>query len=488
MHGTPIQGTLDLSATVGSGSAQAPGPGASAEAEADWHLHIALAQILPSVSADDDDDEQQGAQSPSSPHSPSSPSKIPQRKGGLTKLARLAREASDKGADVIVFPEYFLTGATHREWRAVRTEGWPKVSKKGSLPPGASPGAVDEVEEDEEEEEEEHWLDEVEQIARDADIDIVAGTVVELGTNHDERQGKSGESSKAAGAKPGAARKKEPAPLYNTAYYISRKGEVVSSYTKRNLWHPEREVLTAAAPPRPPNASAYQHPSAASQPEKRTQQRHAAQFPPLRPFPITTKRGRTFQAAMLICWDLAWPEMFREYLLPHPAAAGPDAQAPSSASASTPATATAQHLPPDVFFVPTCWYATDCTPRGLRWNVHAEQVLLDALVVARAIESEAVVAMCNVAGPSSTQDGETAARAEGGQPQAVQGEKKKQEEEDEQLGVGRSAIAAPFLGAIARVEHPGETLLLGSVDMRMLQDARKVYKVREDLLEMRGQW
>ncbi|WWC65305.1 uncharacterized protein I303_107922 [Kwoniella dejecticola CBS 10117] len=31
--------------------------------------------------------------------------------------------------------------------------------------------------------------------------------------------------------------------LYNTAFFIDEKGELIGEYTKKNLWHPEREYL-----------------------------------------------------------------------------------------------------------------------------------------------------------------------------------------------------------------------------------------------------
>lgn len=37
----------------------------------------------------------------------------------LAVIERLAQEASKKGADVLVLPEYFMTGVEHDAWRAV---------------------------------------------------------------------------------------------------------------------------------------------------------------------------------------------------------------------------------------------------------------------------------------------------------------------------------------------------------------------------------
>lgn len=78
--------------------------------------------------------------------------------------------------------------------------------------------------------------------------------------------------------------------------------------------------------------------------------------------------------------------------------------------------------------------------------------------------------MCNIAGPDWPAS--ASASASNALPQ------------DLVVGVGRTAVAAPFIGAIERLEHPREALLLAQVDMRVLDDARDVYKMKEDLQDM----
>ena len=53
--------------------------------------------------------------------------------------------------------------------------------------------------------------------------------------------------------------------------------------------------------------------------------------------------------------------------------------------------------------------------------------------------------------------------------------------EDDAIGVGRTCICAPFVGCAGRVEDASETLLLACIDLRVLQDARDVYRQRTDL-------
>lgn len=59
--------------------------------------------------------------------------------------------------------------------------------------------------------------------------------------------------------------------------------------------------------------------------------------------------------------------------------------------------------------------------------------------------------------------------------------------EADAIGVGRTCICAPFAGCLGRLEHAKESLLLACVDLRVLQDARSVYRQRHDLLQVMKQ-
>ncbi|WFD08284.1 hypothetical protein MVES1_003656 [Malassezia vespertilionis] len=289
----------------------------------------------------------------------------------LPKLAELAREAVDKGADILILPEYFLSGAHHDAWKHAST--LPALDEHARAP----------------------WVAQVAQIARTAQIAIVTGSAVELRTFP---------------SRPG---------LFNTCYFIDHFGTVLGEYTKRHLWHPERRLLSAA-----------------------TDETHPTSMQP-HTFLFKTKRGLTLRAAMVMCWDLMFPETFRVRITPPKSAS--DLDLPG------------EWVGPDIVFSPTCWYANDSGTQALQINPACEQASLDAIVPCRAMETECFVCMCNTAGPD-VQDGEP-------------------------FGLGRSTCAAPILGAYARVPHNRETLLLATLDTTVLRTARDIFKVRQDLAD-----
>jgi len=152
------------------------------------------------------------------------------------------------------------------------------------------------------------YLDSYCALAKELKISIVPGTIVE---KHDDE-------------------------LHNVAYFISPEGKILSSYQKKNLWHPERPHLT----------SSLHVP-------------HEAFDTPL---------GKV---GMLICWDLAFPEAFRALI-----AGGAK-----------------------IIIVPTFWMLSDCNEAGLRHNARAEALFLESTLVARTFENTCAVVFCNAGGP-----------------------------------------------------------------------------------------
>ncbi|KAE8368010.1 carbon-nitrogen hydrolase [Aspergillus caelatus] len=204
-------------------------------------------------------------------------------------------------------------------------------------------------------------------LAKECKINIVPGSIAELHTDPTTGEEK----------------------LLNVAYFIDNTGEIRGRYEKKNLWIPEREFVDRGA----------------------TDSGHVAFDTPL---------GKV---GLLICWDLAFPEAFRELVMQGA----------------------------KMVIVPAYWKLDDAGAVGRRWNPESERMFVDAAVVSRAFENTAAVVFCNVGGG------------------------------EEEGYAGASQVAVPFMGCVGRVEGCSEGMSVVEVDMGVLDDAESVYKVREDL-------
>ena len=259
------------------------------------------------------------------------------------KASAFIVSAASQGAHLAVLPEYHLTNWLPKDPRfAGQCAQW-------SL-----------------------YLSGYQSLAAQHNICIIPGTIVEL--HHDLESGQE--------------------RLLNKAYFIDDHGKILSSYTKKNLWHPEREHLTGSA-----------------------HDPHDAFDTPL---------GKV---GMLICWDLAFPEAFRELI-----AKGAK-----------------------ILVVPTLWTLSDCNEYGLRMNPKSEEVLLESMITARAFENTCCVIFANAGAPAGSVDKGTY--------------------------VGLSRVALPFVGAKGE-ETKGsreEGMSIVDVDMEILEQAEANYGVRGDL-------
>ncbi|MCJ1350874.1 MAG: hypothetical protein MMC33_000855 [Icmadophila ericetorum] len=232
--------------------------------------------------------------------------------------------------------------------------------------------------------EDEKWLSQCDQyatylqnyqsLAKELQINIIPGTIVERHSDATTEEDK----------------------LINVAYFISSKGEILGKYQKKNLWHPERPHLTSS-----------QH------------EEHEV---------FETEVGKV---GMLICWDLAFPEAFRELI-----AKGAK-----------------------IVVVPTFWTLSDCSEFGLKLNPRAEALFLQSSLVSRAFENTCAVVFCNAGGSPSAKPGRA-------NPYA-----------------GLSGVAMPFVGMLGdETKDSGEEgMSLVDVNMEVLEEAEKQYKIREDI-------
>lgn len=149
------------------------------------------------------------------------------------------------------------------------------------------------------------YLDKYKELAKTCKICIVPGTIVEL---HDD-----------------SSDPEQDDVLLNVAYFIESDGTVAGRYVKKNLWgSTERLHLTSSARD---------------------------------PHPIfDTSLGKI---GMLICWDLAFPEAFRELVI-------------GGAK---------------LIIIPAFWTSGDCSPAGLARNSNAETLFLDSMLTSRCFEN-----------------------------------------------------------------------------------------------------
>ncbi|KAI0891810.1 putative hydrolase, carbon-nitrogen family [Annulohypoxylon nitens] len=207
------------------------------------------------------------------------------------------------------------------------------------------------------------YLKKYQQLAKELNICIVPGTIIEL-------QGDS---------------------LHNIAYFIGSDGEVLGRYQKKNLWHPERRHLVSSA-----------------------HEPHVAFDTPL---------GRV---GLLICWDLAFPEAFRELI-------SDGAQ---------------------IICVPTFWSMKDVTDEGYALNPDGEALFLQSTVVSRAFENTCAIVFVNAGGPP--EKGEKTSFA------------------------GLSQVGVPHIGSLGKLGR-AEGISIVDLDMDVLKIAENNYKVREDM-------
>jgi predicted amidohydrolase len=248
----------------------------------------------------------------------------------LRKAEEFIKKASSSSADIIIFPEDFITGPINEKREFADAE------KK--------------------------YRDYFQKLAKKYKIDIIPGSIIE----------------------------EEKSRLFNTTYYIDSNGRVKARYRKINLWLTERKYLT------PGNEISV----------------------------FNTKYGKV---GLIICWDLAFPELFRRMV-----AKGVR-----------------------IVFCPSYWCYEDAG-KGIKYDKNAEEKFIDSLCIARAFENEIILVFCNAAG--------------------------KFQVNNKTLNlVGHSQISVPFKGAIRKLDHNREGMFIQEVDTEVVNVAESVYKIRKDV-------
>lgn len=134
---------------------------------------------------------------------------------------------------------------------------------------------------------------------------------------------------------------------------------------------------------------------------------------------FTTKFGK---AGIVICWDMLFPEIF----------------------------ARMQAQGAEIIFCPSYWYR-EIGDGMTKRDPKSEETLLDALCLTRAVETNAVLVYCNAAGIATFPNGST------------------------DTLIGHSQVVMPGLGAISRLDHNDEAILIADVDVSLLAASWQTY-------------
>ncbi|KAI9490824.1 carbon-nitrogen hydrolase [Zychaea mexicana] len=211
------------------------------------------------------------------------------------------------------------------------------------------------------------------QLALTHNLDIVAGTIVE--------------------------RDPDDGQIYNCCYYISNDGTVLMEYRKVHLWHPERDHVRRGN----------------------------------RGFG-TVKNRFGITVGLAICWDIAFPEIFRHMAMENNA---------------------------QLIIAPAYWVLEDAGPKSLKYDPLSEVKFLDSVCTARAFENEICMVFCNAA-------------------DAAEGQKKP----PSGALAGCTQITVPFKGCVAHCKNRTEEMIIADIDVHELTaDAEANYKIRKDWAE-----
>ncbi|KAJ5936309.1 hypothetical protein N7454_005607 [Penicillium verhagenii] len=128
---------------------------------------------------------------------------------------------------------------------------------------------------------------------------------------------------------------------------------------------------------------------------------------------------------LLVCWDLAFPEAWREL---------------TSNGAK-------------IIIIPTMWTPNGASEAGRRQNPSAPSLFLDSILTARAFENTCAVVFANAGGPPGRNY------------------------------CGLSQITIPYAGPLVRLGTSTEGMAVATLDMGVLEEAEENYGIRADMAD-----
>lgn len=190
-------------------------------------------------------------------------------------------------------------------------------------------------------------------LAKELKVNIVPGTIVTIDPKSTSTS--SAATNGTTSASDGSAK---PPALHNIAYFIAYTGEILGSYTKANLWIPERTVLTSG--PAATRTTSHHDHAAAPVSNEGPPPPHSVIETPLGP------------VGLLICWDLAFPEAFRALV----------------------------RQGARLIIMPVFWTRDDLTDEAKKYGPDVDITFMNSAVVTRSFENTCAIVFCNVGGPA----------------------------------------------------------------------------------------
>ncbi|KAK5075333.1 hypothetical protein LTR64_001539 [Lithohypha guttulata] len=299
------------------------------------------------------------------------------------------QRAADQGASLAVLPEYHLSGWEPNDPQFV------EIAREAHKYQAA-----------------------YQNLAKELKINICAGTIVQTAP------------TPASNGVGNTTTNDESKPvLLNISPFISYTGELLGTYTKTNIWIPERDHLTSsvAFAQTPTDTSTTSATQQQNQHSKDLQHAGIAHSEPSNPptSPHDVIQTPLGNIGILICWDLAFPEAFRSLI----------------------------RQECKLIIIPTYWTAFDLSDAGRKVNPDGEKLFLESMLVARAFENTCTIIFCNAGGPA-----------------------------DEGF-LGLSGVYAPIAGRLpGSFTDSEEGMRVVEVDLGIQEIAEQNYRIREDVL------